>query len=111
MVLDFVFTDLDTVLKDGETVAKAYQTPTLFGRRIDLVPTFKRRKFGLACNAWKSLKTKHMYMRQQSKNLRSNCLILNTLFVRLGGKVNQVVAVNSLGKPCVVEDHISPILR
>ncbi|CAO3631378.1 unnamed protein product [Mucor hiemalis] len=38
-----------------------------------------------------------MYMRRQRKNLRSNCLILNTLFVRLGGEVNQVVAVNSLG--------------
>ncbi|KAG1451944.1 hypothetical protein G6F56_007952 [Rhizopus delemar] len=103
MLLDFVFSDLDMTLNDGEIVAEAtkiaqqqsmHNVTSCFSRKIDLLLRIKGLKVGLASNEWKSTQTKHMYIQQQSKNLRSNCSILNELFIRSNGKVNKLVAIN-----------------
>lgn len=106
MLLDFVFSDLDMTLDDGEVVAEAtkmaqQQSPhdatSYFGRKIDLLLRIKGLKVGLASNEWKTTKTKHMYIQQQSKNFRSNCSILNGLFIRSSGKINKLVAIDFIG--------------
>lgn len=106
MLLDFVFSDLDMTLDDGEVVAEAtkmaqQQSPhdatSCFGRKIDLLLRIKGLKVGLASNEWKTTKTKHMYIQQQSKNFRSNCSILNGLFIRSSGKINKLVAIDFIG--------------
>ncbi|RCH80029.1 hypothetical protein CU098_003805, partial [Rhizopus stolonifer] len=103
-VLDIV--DLDMTLNDGEIVAEAtkiaqqqsmHNVTSCFSRKIDLLLRIKGLKVGLASNEWKSTQTKHMYIQQQSKNLRSNCSILNELFIRSNGKVNKLVAINFIG--------------
>lgn len=107
MLLDFVFSDLDMTLDDGEVVAEAtkmaqqqsaHDVTSCFGRKIDLLLRIKGLKVGLASNEWKSTKTKHMYIQQQGKNFRSNCSILNGLFIRSSGKVNKLVAIDFIGK-------------
>ncbi|KAI9486865.1 MAG: hypothetical protein EXX96DRAFT_466650, partial [Benjaminiella poitrasii] len=103
MLLDFVFSDLNMTLDDDEIVAEAtkmaqqqsvHNVAGCCGRKIDLLFRTKSLKVDLASNEWKSTKTKHMYIQQQSKNFRSNCSILNGLFIRSSGKVNKLVAVD-----------------
>ncbi|CAO3681609.1 unnamed protein product [Rhizopus stolonifer] len=106
MLLDFVFCDLDMTLDDGEVVAEAtkmaqqqsaHDVTSFFGRKIDLLLRIKGLKVVLASNEWKSAKTKHMYIQQQSKNFRSNCSILNGLFIQSNGNVNKLVAIDFIG--------------
>lgn len=107
MFLDFVFSDLDMTLDDSKIVAEAtkmaqqqsvHNVTSGFGRKIDLLLRINGLKVGLASNEWKSTTTKHMYIQQQSKKFRSNCSILNGLFIRSSGKVNKLVAIDFIGK-------------
>lgn len=67
MLLDFVFSDLDMTLDDGEVIADAtkmaqqqssHDTTTCFDRKIDLPLNAKGSKVCLASNEWKSEKTR-----------------------------------------------------
>ncbi|CAO3591457.1 unnamed protein product [Absidia cylindrospora] len=102
MILDFVFLDLDMTMQDEETVSEAmkqnnHDAPNYFGKKIDLLLKTKDGNVELARNEWKSTKMKHLLLRQQSKNIRSNCAILNKLYVTSRGKVNKIMAADIVG--------------
>ncbi|KAG1452697.1 hypothetical protein G6F46_009351 [Rhizopus delemar] len=95
---DYVFGGSDINMTDGEVVAEAtrmamrqndYDTSNLFGRKIDLLK-IKDTTAELTSNEWKSNRTKHLQLKQQSKNLRSNCAILNKLYIESGTIINKL---------------------
>jgi hypothetical protein len=72
---------------------------TSFGRKIDLLlkidhPT----TIELSSNEWKKKKAMHMALKQQSKNLRTNCTILNKLRVISDSKISKLMAMDFVGK-------------
>jgi hypothetical protein len=52
----------------------------------------------LASNEWKSNNTSDQLLKQQSKNIRSNCAILNDLYPTTDGKISSLMAINFIGK-------------
>ena len=52
----------------------------------------------LCSNEWKSQEAKHMKVRQQSKNIRSNCSILNQLHFLRGGTIKEIMELVMTGK-------------
>ncbi|KAL1930858.1 hypothetical protein VTP01DRAFT_9995 [Rhizomucor pusillus] len=110
MLLDVVFGDLSIKMIDGENVSNAtklarehnlgtygYDATSSFGRRIDLMLKLKDSTIELSSNEWKSKRTRHMLKKQQSKNIRSNCAILNKLFITSKMSINQTKAVDVVG--------------
>lgn len=75
-----------------------YDATSSFGRRIDLMLKLKDSTIELSSNEWKSKRTRHMLKKQQSKNIRSNCAILNKLFITSKMSINQTKAVDVVGK-------------
>jgi hypothetical protein len=75
-----------------------YDTPNLFGRKTDLLLKIKDTTVELASNEWKSNRTKHLQLKQQSKNLRSNCVILNKLYIESGTIINTIMASDVVGR-------------
>lgn len=75
-----------------------YDATSSFGRRIDLMLKLKDSTIELSSNEWKSKRTRHMLKKQQSKNIRSNCAILNKLFITSKMSINQTMAVDVVGK-------------
>lgn len=67
-----------------------YDTSNLFGRKIDLLLKIKDTTAELTLNEWKSNRTKHLQLKQQGKNLRSNCAILNKLYIESGTIINKL---------------------
>lgn len=106
MLIDIIFTDIDITLSDGEIVAEAtkmaqqqsaHYAISWFGRKFDLLLMVKGSKIVMACNEWKSHKTKDQYIHQQSKNFRSNCSILNEIFIKSNRRIDKLVAIDFLG--------------
>ncbi|KAI9272645.1 hypothetical protein BDA99DRAFT_556258 [Phascolomyces articulosus] len=106
LILDFVFKGLEVEMKDGEVVAEAtkmameqndYDDTNLFGRKIDVIINVKDSTTALNSNEWKASKTNHLKLKQQSKNIRSNCVILNNLYILTGGQVSSVMALDMIG--------------
>ncbi|KAG0182216.1 hypothetical protein DFQ29_005271 [Apophysomyces sp. BC1021] len=102
MILDYVFSNLDMTMQDDETVSEAtklaveqnkHDTSNSFGSKIDLLLKIKDTAVELSCNEWKSAKMRHL-LRQQSKNLCSNCAILNKLYITSQGKVDKIMAAD-----------------
>ncbi|KAG0171663.1 hypothetical protein DFQ30_000622 [Apophysomyces sp. BC1015] len=95
ILLDYVFGDTDINMVDGEIVAEAtrmameqngYDATNQSGRKIDLLLKLKDTSIELASNEWKSNKAKSLELKQQSRNLRSNCAILNKLYMKVEQK-------------------------
>lgn len=68
------------------------------GRRIDLMIRLADSNTELSANEWKSKKTSRLILKQQSKNVRSNCAILNKLHIMTHTEISQVMAVEFVGK-------------
>ncbi|KAI8342834.1 hypothetical protein BC941DRAFT_466501 [Chlamydoabsidia padenii] len=104
-LLHIILKDLDINMADGETVSSAkklamdhnetlyeYDATTSFGRKIDHPTSIE-----LSSNEWKNKKTMHMALRQQSKNLRTNCTILNKVHLISDSKITNLMAMNFIG--------------
>ncbi|KAI8394333.1 uncharacterized protein BYT42DRAFT_41056 [Radiomyces spectabilis] len=106
MLLDILFSGTDIVIKDGETVCEAIkdamelsmygQDDPTFGRKIDMLLTLEGSCEELSSNEWKSLKTDNQRFIQQSKNIRTNCAILNKLQIDMDD-AEQVLAMDMTG--------------
>ncbi|KAG2224795.1 hypothetical protein INT45_005319 [Circinella minor] len=107
LILDFVFKGLEVEMKDSEAVAEAtkmameqnsYDDTNSFGRKIDVLINVKDTSTALNSNEWKAVKTNHFKLKQQSKNIRSNCAILNNLYILTSGQVSSIMALDMIGK-------------
>ncbi|ORZ13590.1 hypothetical protein BCR42DRAFT_66801 [Absidia repens] len=110
-LLHIILKDLDINMADGETISSATKlamehnetlygcdATTSFGRKIHLLlkiddPT----TIELSSNEWKNKKTIRMALKQQSKNLRTNCTILNKLHVISDSKITKLMAMDFVG--------------
>ncbi|ORZ09570.1 hypothetical protein BCR42DRAFT_423677 [Absidia repens] len=68
-----------------------------FGRRIDLLLEVQHTTMELASNEWKSNNTSDQLLKQQSKNIRPNCAILNDLYLTTDGKISSLMAMDFIG--------------
>lgn len=75
-----------------------YDTSNFFGRKVDLLLKIRETTVELASNEWKSDRTKYLQLKQQSKNLRSNCAILNKLYIESGTLINMIMAADVVGR-------------
>ncbi|KAF7722234.1 hypothetical protein EC973_003515 [Apophysomyces ossiformis] len=106
MLLDFVFKGLKLELKDGDVVSEAtqkvmeqnnYDELNGFGRKIDVLINLEDSNIALNSNEWKSKKAESMKLKQQSKNIRSNCAILNNLYITSQGDIKSIMAMDVIG--------------
>ena len=58
-----------------------YDELNSFGRKIDVLLDVKHTNIALNSNEWKSKKAGNLKLKQQSKNIRTHCAILNTLYI------------------------------
>ncbi|KAI7854134.1 hypothetical protein BDC45DRAFT_535583 [Circinella umbellata] len=94
LILDFVFKGLEVGMKDGEAVAEVTKM-AIEQNSFDDTNSF-RRKIDVLIN--KAIKTNHFKLKQQSKNIRSNCVILNNLYILTSGQVSSIIALDMIGK-------------
>ena len=95
------------LFNSGEMVAEAtrmemqrndYDTTNASGRKIDLLLKLDEENVELCSNEWKSENTKYLKIRQQSKNIRTNCAILNSLHIMSKGSIKELMALDMIGK-------------
>ena len=75
-----------------------YDTTNASGRKIDLLLKLDEENVELCSNEWKSENTKYLKIRQQSKNIRTNCAILNSLHIMSKGSIKELMALDMIGK-------------
>lgn len=75
-----------------------YDELNSFGRKIDVLINIQDSTIALNSNEWKAKKTENMKLRQQSKNIRSNCAILNNLHIISRGQVDSIMAMDVIGE-------------
>ncbi|CDH60923.1 hypothetical protein RO3G_01221 [Lichtheimia corymbifera JMRC:FSU:9682] len=110
MLLDVLYRDTDINMIDGENISEAtrdsiehnqdtfgFEAVHSTGRRIDLMIRLADSNTELSANEWKSKKTSRLILKQQSKNVRSNCAILNKLHIMTHTEISQVMAVEFVG--------------
>ncbi|KAG2207384.1 hypothetical protein INT47_006859 [Mucor saturninus] len=68
----------------------------MFGRKIDMILKVETTSVELSTNEWKSMQSSDLRLTQQSKNIRSNCDILNKLQIDLGND-EQLMALDMTG--------------
>ncbi|KAG2207385.1 hypothetical protein INT47_006860 [Mucor saturninus] len=106
VLLDILLSGSGILIKDGEVISQAtkeameaseYQeTDGMFGRKIDMILKVESTLVELSTNEWKSMQTSDLKLTQQSKNIRSNCAILNKLQIDLGND-EQILALDMTG--------------
>ncbi|KAI7849884.1 hypothetical protein BDC45DRAFT_539616 [Circinella umbellata] len=72
----------------------SYDDTNSFGRRIDVLINVKDTSTALNSNEWKAIKANHFKLTQQSKNIRSNCAILNKLYILPSGQFSSIMALD-----------------
>lgn len=104
VLLDFVFQGTDIDMQDGEIVSIATRqamesndSDGCFGRRIDLLLKPKGCTVELCSNEWKNKASEGLKFKQQVKNIRSNCAILSSLYLKSNSQVKQVIAAEFTG--------------
>ncbi|KAI7853878.1 hypothetical protein BDC45DRAFT_536172 [Circinella umbellata] len=99
ILLDFVFEGLKIELKDGEAVSEATQIAMEQNDydELDVLINIQDSTISLDSNEWKSKKTQNIKIKHQSKNRRSNCEILNSLYIISNGLTYSILAMDGIG--------------
>ncbi|KAI7892528.1 uncharacterized protein EV154DRAFT_189917 [Mucor mucedo] len=82
--------------KEAMEASEYQETDGMFGRKIDMILMVESTSVELSTNEWKSMQTSDLKLTQQSKNIGSNCAILNRLQIDLGND-EQLLALDMTG--------------
>ncbi|KAI7889513.1 uncharacterized protein EV154DRAFT_276963 [Mucor mucedo] len=112
-LLDSLFNKSEIKLADGETACDSSRVPIevnkrlfnvddvspTYSRKIDLILKYNDRKTVELCsNEWKRSKVNaELKIKQQSKNLRVNALILDSLQAQYGPSFDTIMAIDMIG--------------
>ena len=65
---------------------------------IDVLMNIQDSIIALNSNKWKAKKTQNMKLKQQSRNIRSNCAILDNLYIINKERTDSIMAMDVIGK-------------